>query len=292
MKSQRIYTQQNLSGYVDNSCPVWIRSQHGKWTADRFFNIHWHPEVQIYYFISGTAEIYSVDGVVEVGAGDIYFVSPGQDHGVRVRSREAFYYSVLFELKAISADEEHFFQKEFVEPLATGKLEFSKVIRVTDADYQQFYGPIQRLFEQYETKDKLTIYMSLMQICWALMQRSRPGNNTVKGNAREHDAVRQCSDYMRKHFAEKITLEQLADLVNLHPNYLCTVFNKYAGCSPMSYLNHFRLRQAKILLRETDLSIAQVAERTGFNSASFFSKRFKAAMGSSPKIYGDAYRKK
>lgn len=292
MKTQRLYTEKKPANYIDDSCPVWLTSFHGMKTVDRFFNIHWHPEVQIYYFSQGNVEMYSNDGSAHMEQGDIYIVTPGQDHGVRVLSQEAIYFSVLFDLKAISADEEHFFQKEFVEPLATGKLEFSKVIHVTDEDYQQFCGPVQRLVEQHETKDKLTVYMAVMQICWALMHRSRPQNNAVIGNTREHDAVRQCADYMREHFSEKITLDQLAEMVNLHPNYLCTVFNKYSGCSPMTYLNKCRMRRARKLLRKSDLSITQVAEQCGFNSASFFSKRFKALMGTSPKEYSDAYRKK
>lgn len=100
-----------------------------------------------------------------------------------------------------------------------------------------------------------------------------------------------CVAYIQKNYMHKITLEQLAVLSNLHPNYLCTLFNKYTGSSPMTYLNKVRMHRARVLLRETDLSICQIAEQTGFNSASFFSKRFKAVMGIPPAEYGAAYRK-
>lgn len=292
MKTLRVSGDIRTNGYVGDDCPVWIYTLDMKKAINKRFNLHWHPELELYYIVDGDYEFYTKKAATVLSAGDVFIVGPGVDHSVRGISEKGKYYSVGFNLKLITLDEGHFFQKSFVEPLATDMLEFDPVLHPSDADYDSFIAPIKQIVANMDQKDRLTIFSGVMLICWALMRRSTPKIHSAEGCSREHDSVRRCMDHMRINYAQKITLDQLAQMVNLHPNYLCSVFNKYIGCSPMTYLNKVRMQIARSLLRGTDLSIKQVAERTGFNSASFFSKRFKAMMGTSPKEYSDAYRKK
>jgi len=263
-----------------------------KKAINKRFNFHWHPELEIYYIVRGNYELYTKEETVSLKAGDICVVSPGVDHSVRGMSEEAKYYSIGFDLKLIRLDESHFFQRSFVEPLATGMLEFNPVICQKDSDYERFIGPIRQIIGHLTRPDKAAVFLGIMSFCCAIMGRSTPKTHSAKGCSREHESVRVCAEYMQTNYMHKITLDELAQKVNLHPNYFCAVFNKYEGCSPMTYLNKLRMVKARSLLRTTDLSIRQIAEQTGFNSASFFSKRFKAVMGVTPKEYGEAYRKK
>ena len=292
MKTQRIAIGIRKEGYIGDDCPVWIYTLDMKKAINKRFNFHWHPELEVYYIESGNYELYTQDEAVSLCPGDIYIVGPGVDHSVRGMSEKAKYYSIGFDLKLIRLDETHFFQKTFVEPLATGMLDFNPVIRRSDPGYSNFIGPIRQIIGHLTQPDKVSVFFGILSFCHAIMSRSTPKERLIKGCSREHESVRFCAEYMQTNYMHKITLEQLAQMVNLHPNYLCTVFNKYEGCSPMTYLNKLRMTKARSLLRTTDLSVRQVAERTGFNSASFFSRRFKAVMGTSPKEYSDAYRKK
>jgi AraC-like DNA-binding protein/mannose-6-phosphate isomerase-like protein (cupin superfamily) len=290
MKSQRISAGMQES-YYGEDCPAWLFSMDNQKAIDRPFNNHWHPNLEFYYVIEGTYQIRLDNNTHILNAGDIFIVRPGENHSIQSVSQKAKYYSIGIATRLVSLDEGHFFQKSFLEPLDRGMLEFDPLVRPSDPDYQNFSMPMDRVIQTEGQKDKVVMYSGAVSICCALIQRSRIKEKKTEGFSKEHDAVQQCVLFIKKNYMHKVKLEQLAEIANLHPNYLCTLFRKYMGTSPMTYLSRVRMQRARKLLRETDLNIRQVAEQTGFNSASFFSKRFKAIMGIPPAEYGDAYRK-
>jgi len=277
--------------YYGDDCPAWVFSFDNQKAIDKPFNSHWHPDLEIYYVEEGAYEFYIGQTVISLHNGDMCIISPGTEHSIQSKSQKARFYSIGITTRLLSLDEGHFFQTSFLEPLGQGLLEFDPVVHPTDRDYNSFYVPVEQIVQSSEQKDKVTMYGSAVSICCALIRRSTLKTEKPEGFSKEHDAVQQCILYMQKNYMNKITLEQLAELSNLHPNYLCALFRKYTGASPMTYLSKIRLQRARKLLRETEFNVRQVAERTGYNSASFFSKRFKAVMGVSPLEYGNAYRK-
>ena len=291
MKSQRISAAMQVNHYYGDDCPAWLFFLGNQKAIDKPFNYHWHPDLEFYYVVEGQYQFNTDQNACVLNQGDIYIVSPGVHHSIRSASQKAKYYSIGISTKLVSLDETHFFQKSFLEPLGRGMLEFDPVVRPSDSDYNNFLTPIDRLVQTVNEKDKVVMYGSAVQICCALIQRSTIKEEKTEGFLKEHDAVQRCIVYIQKNYMHKITLNQLAEIANLHPNYLCALFQKYTGTSAMTFLSRIRMHRARKLLRETDLNIRQVAERTGYNSASFFSKRFKADMGIPPVEYGAAYRK-
>ena len=292
MKSQRYSAANQGQYYYGDDCPAWAFSFDNQKAIEKPFNYHWHAELEVYYVEEGVYEIYSDQKTYTLNKGDIFIMRPGVDHSIRSTSHKAKYFSVGISTRLLSLDEGHFFQTEFLEPLGRGMLDFDPVVQPGDSNYHAFLAPIEQIISSMPQKDKVSMFCSAINICCALIRRSVRNEKKSTGFSKEHEAVQQCIMYMQKNYMDKITLQQLAELSSLHPNYLCALFNKYTGSTPMAYLSKIRMRRARILLRETELNVRQVAERTGFNSASFFSKRFKAVMGVSPTEYGNAYRKK
>lgn len=70
--------------------------------------------------------------------------------------------------------------------------------------------------------------------------------------------------YLRNHYAEEVTNTSLADALHFHYNYLARCMKRVYGLTPMEYLTDYRLEQAKLLLLKTEIPIAAIAERTGF----------------------------
>jgi AraC-like DNA-binding protein len=92
-------------------------------------------------------------------------------------------------------------------------------------------------------------------------------------------------DHVRQHFAEKLTVADAAALVGMSQPQFMKTFKRVAGTTLVAYLNHVRLAAGMRLLRETSLSIAEVAAAVGFPDQSYFDKRFKRAFGSTPRDY-------
>ena len=98
-------------------------------------------------------------------------------------------------------------------------------------------------------------------------------------------AVRQAIQYIRENYGGKISLDEVADHVHLSRAYLSMLFKKETGQKFSVYLQRVRLEAARRLMGSRDLSIQEVADRTGFFDASHLSRAFKARYGCSPMEY-------
>lgn len=91
----------------------------------------------------------------------------------------------------------------------------------------------------------------------------------------EMDRFSPVLEYIKNNYRNKITVEKLAGLTFLSPSRFQHLFKNIIGVSPMNYVIDFRMRKAQELLLETNLSIAEVAEKAGYEDQFHFSKLFK-----------------
>ena len=91
-------------------------------------------------------------------------------------------------------------------------------------------------------------------------------------------------DYIDHHLADNLTLEELAKIAYLHPNYFVSLFKNMVGQPPIHYVNMQRLEKAKRLLEETDIPISGVAAAVGMQNH-YLSRMFKQHTGISPTRY-------
>ncbi|WP_028545346.1 helix-turn-helix transcriptional regulator [Paenibacillus taiwanensis] len=109
------------------------------------------------------------------------------------------------------------------------------------------------------------------------------------GGAVEQSSASQCAaqaaQYLRNHYQEPITAELLGENINFHPVYIARCMQRQFGCSPFEYLQKYRIEQAKLLLLQTDNSIAKVAALVGFNQPAYFTACFAKLEGISPRQY-------
>lgn len=103
-------------------------------------------------------------------------------------------------------------------------------------------------------------------------------------------AVSDCIDYVYAHLTERITIEDLAEYVNLSASYLSRLFKQDLGISVSDYIREKKLERAQNFLRYTDQSFAEIANILSFSSQSHFIQAFKAYSGMTPKKYRDTYR--
>jgi YesN/AraC family two-component response regulator len=95
----------------------------------------------------------------------------------------------------------------------------------------------------------------------------------------------QAAIYLSQHYRETITAEALGDSLNFHPVYIARCMQKEFACSPSEYLLRIRIEQAKLLLLQTDLPIALIADEVGFHHAAYFTSCFAKCEGISPRKY-------
>ena len=96
--------------------------------------------------------------------------------------------------------------------------------------------------------------------------------------------VQQVRAYLEDHYAENVSLEQLASFVNVSPFHLLRVFRDVVGLPPHNYLTQVRIRRARQLL-QASLRPAEVALAVGFTDQSHLTKHFKSLVGVTPALY-------
>lgn len=91
--------------------------------------------------------------------------------------------------------------------------------------------------------------------------------------------------YLREHYAEKVTVEQVARAVNASSQYLCRLFRRELNLTIMDFLTEIRIKKAKDLLDHSALRVSEIATRVGYADASHFTKAFKQVEAMTPTQY-------
>ena len=97
--------------------------------------------------------------------------------------------------------------------------------------------------------------------------------------------VSHAVDYIRKHFRENISRDDVAAAVYVTSSYLSRIFRTETGTKITDYLTRCRIEEAKKLLSTTDRSVSDIAVESGFESFSYFSTVFKKVVGITPVQY-------
>lgn len=138
---------------------------------------------------------------------------------------------------------------------------FKENNQITDSDY-------------IETKGILSI----------LIARFIKGKKTIsKKNTNKN--FNQILRYINSHIQEPLSVNHLAAYCHLNPDYFSRIFNEKYGKRPITYINTIRIERAQFLLLTTEKSLKEIAERTGFENISYFSKTFKKITGTTPAYF-------
>ncbi len=97
--------------------------------------------------------------------------------------------------------------------------------------------------------------------------------------------IREIHDHLTEHMEQRVTIEELAHRYLINPTTLKTVFKQVYGNSLAAHMKEHRMEKAASLLRETELSVAEIAGQVGYESQSKFTAAFKEQFGQLPTAY-------
>jgi AraC-like DNA-binding protein len=110
-------------------------------------------------------------------------------------------------------------------------------------------------------------------------QRHLPGEEQ---GSRRLDMVRSAISYIRQHYKEDLTMDDICRHVGFSKYYFCREFRQITGKTVTDTINFFRCSHAKSLLSSGHCNVSESAERSGFHNLSYFSKVYKRHMGVLP----------
>jgi AraC-like DNA-binding protein len=128
--------------------------------------------------------------------------------------------------------------------------------------------------------------VSFLQILYQLTRRFQ-ASEVLRSEYLRHrqqaERLARLFEYVREHFAERISVSRAAQLAFMSQAQFMKVFKKVSGMTFIGHVTRVRIMNALRQLRETDLTIAEIAAKCGFSDQSYFDRRFRQAFGKSPR---------
>lgn len=136
------------------------------------------------------------------------------------------------------------------------------------------------------------IKLKLEALLISLIRGNKQLHSTHSSEVHQQSRIEAIHQYITENYTEKILLDNICFIFGTNKTTLCKDFKSEYKTTVLNYINSLKIREAKMLLRQNNLSVTEISEKLGFNSIHYFSRLFKKATGHSPKEYSTSIRSK
>jgi len=252
--------------------------------APSFYNqLHQHKEIQLSFIEKGQGKLIVGNSVHQYNKGDFFLIGSNSPHlfqnGQTVGNVKMI--SLFFTRESFGAG---FFDLADVE-------ELKRFFKYSVEGFQLISHQIEvgQMIRQFPKLDKLSRFIQLLQLLKLLINADKKILTHFvyqkKISDRDGHRMQAVFDYVINNFEREITLDTISGKAYMSPNAFCRYFKSRTNKTFYQFLIELRMQHACQLLEESDLPIAVIAERSGFNSISNFNRKFKALKGNSPTHY-------
>lgn len=252
------------------------------------YDPHWHSAYEMIVPIEGNYLVNVCGQTFDLAPGDIFLIPGGEPHSLKAPARGGRFI-FLFEFDQILAIKgASYLASCMAKPLLINR-------STCPAIYAEEADLFARICWEYLHDDSLrdiSVYSQLLTIFlnygkYRLSSESSPSmlqlpHSSQRNYAERFEAV---FDYLDRHFAEDLTLEDAAAVAGFSKFHFSRTFKQLSGCNFYEYLCHRRIKASEALLMKPGLSISQIALQSGFSSVSTFNRTFKKLKGCTPTQY-------
>lgn len=250
------------------------------------FPLHRHEYTEAFFILGGSA-IHVVDqSSVPLERGDVFVVKGDTLHGfqnvqqlsiINLMYTPGLFTQSLTELQTLPGFAEFF----LLEPELRQRGTYAAALRLGEEAIAHV-ETLSRLIIRQEQKADPGFDGVLRMSVAALMSFLAAEYHAATPTGHVIPVLVRALDLMQTHLQEAISLQEIARYACVSPRHLQRLFQTYLRTHPMAYLRQLRLEQARALLKQTDLSILEIANRCGFSDPAYFARCFRAAFGVSP----------
>ena len=248
--------------------------------------LHWHEEAEIIVIKKGEG-IVSVDLTeYHVQTGDIIFVMSGQLHSIsQFKHSSMEYENIFFKPRLLKSSGNDLCWEQFLSPLLSSAVSIPAVFRTGTPLYTTLADQIDAidiLCDKRPSGYQLAVKGHLFLMFYTL---SSEGIASVLPDRKRLDKIKAVISHVEAHYAQKITVEEMAALCFFSKSYFMKFFKESMGMSFVTYLNDYRLEAAANMLLATNDNVLEIANACGFDNLSYFTRSFKKKYGVTPGKY-------
>ncbi|WP_294215868.1 AraC family transcriptional regulator [uncultured Chryseobacterium sp.] len=246
---------------------------------------HYHPEVELIYVCKGSGKRQIGSNISYFSDGDLVLIGSNLPHCGLTNENTNNEYEMVIQFKPDFLGEAIWETPEMQRIVSL--LEKSKAGIVFGDDIKKEVG--KKILEMHESSslDRLIRFLGILDEL-AFTQDCRilnAGKYYLQTQVEDNDRINVIFNYVKDHFREQMTLEEIADLANMKVPSFCRYFKKITNKTFTQFVNEYRITHSLKLLAEQPLSITEVCFESGFNNFSYFNKTFKEYVKKSPSQY-------
>lgn len=242
---------------------------------------HWHEALELNFVVQGRVRVLTTGGSRDFRAGQGFFMNSNvlaamEDLGGCVME------SHLFHPVFLSGHFKSVFETRYLNPVTQNRSIVLVPLEGTTPNQTRLLRKLRQL-AGLEHREAEFQTRNLLSEIWLLLLDEIKTLDTAPPKNQER--ILSMMAFVWDNLEEKLTLEDIAGAASVSSRECLRCFRESIGQSPMEYLIHCRIDAGKKLLKDTNLSITDIALKTGFNSAAYFAKLFKRTTGKTPSAF-------
>lgn len=251
--------------------PLYLLSDYRVFAPHEYHITRTIDEYVLLIMFDGVLSFTEEDKEITLRSGEWYLQKPNLKQSATHESQCPSYYYIHFFLPR----ENQHCNEIFLNKLTRGKCDY----KLYDTYFRKLSLPLgHSITETFERQALFLNFLSFfLQTCGIedLKEKSKPIQNVI--------------DYLKVNYANDINIDTIARKLHYSSGYLHKLFKKETGFSIPAYIKNLRLEKAVILLQNTNIAIAEIAEEIGFEDPSVFFRNFKNKYGLSPSAFRQTY---
>lgn len=256
--------------------------------------VHWHDEMEIIYIKKGRGVVSVEFEERQVCGGDYVIVLPGQLHAIRQAEDERMEYeNIMFRPQILYGKQDDGTSEKYFRPILRMKVTIPTFYHEGEAGYDAIRRCLDQcdaICEARQEGYELLVKAQLLLVFFLLYTEC--ADRTPHKIQQTHEQMKTVLKYVEFHYGEKLTIEQMANLVGFSSSHFMKYFKTTMGQSFIDYLNDYRLVMASRLLLSSEDSVLEIAQEVGFTNISYFNRIFKRRFEMTPREYRRKFAQK
>ena len=147
--------------------------------------------------------------------------------------------------------------------------------------------PAAEIMRRIRKSDILSIaeVSAIVHMIFNTLIKSSIESERMRNEGRYYDFVKHAADFIHNHYSEPLSIDEMISDIPMSKYHFIRTFKRIMGTTPYNYLTNYRINNAKIMLRTTDMPVSEIAERCGFLDTSNFIAQFRKHTQQKPHQY-------
>ena len=245
---------------------------------------HWHEEAELTLITSGSG-LYQINLIdYPVTEGDIVFIPPLLLHSISLDSCEEFISETyVFHMNFLGGNSTDICSTRYLAPISNQEFILPYLITPKHPAYVTLRNMIEQTAAMYNKADfgyELAIKSLVLHTIYLLLQYRE--ENAPSETRESSDKLKHVLDYIELHYAEPISISELAQLCYFSNYHFMRFFKKHMNMTCMEYIKKLRLEKSVELFKQGNTSILDASLSVGFHNLSYFHREFKKKYGMTP----------